>query len=549
MQRACSIKISPVALSKLNCTQPFYMPVTRRDFLTNLSKAAASYPAMLALGMLKAAPAHAFKLEGNGNGKHVIILGAGLAGMSSAYELTKLGYKCTILEARNRAGGRCWSVRNGTTHTETEQPLQTARFDPSLYFNAGPSRIPHHHELTLHYCKELGVPVQVYNNINEATYYFSEGKGALSNKKIRVREVHNDVRGYMAEMLEKAIDSGAVDMALTKEDSQKVIEYLRAEGGLDIDKLYKASDRRGYIEHPGAGDRAGKIADPHKLSDIIQSGLMEPDFYNVAEYVHELQMTMLQAVGGMDNIAKALEKKLPGIIQFGAVVTSISSTTDGVSIKYKNKLGQQVLKGDLCICTIPLPVLSNIEHDFSSDASRAIDYIPYISASKIGLQFKRRFWEEDEQIYGGITHTNNELTQIFYPSNDYLGKNGMLIGYYNFNDKSNRVSELTYKQREQLALSKGRLIHSQYDEAFESSFSVSWNKTPHNLGGWALYTAENRRTLYGALLKPEKNVYFAGEHLTYLNAWMAGAFESARKVVTDIHARVTEQRVTYPPAS
>lgn len=204
------------------------MPLTRRHFLTNLSKAAAGYPAMLALGMLKNSPAHAFNLEGNGNGKHVIILGAGLAGMASAYELTKLGYKCTILEARNRAGGRCWSVRRGTISKETDLPVQTAAFDEGMYFNAGPSRIPHHHELTLHYCKELGVPVQVYNNINEATYYFAEGKGSLSNKKIRVREIHNDVRGYMAELLEKAIDNHAVDMNLTKEDGEKVVEIGRA---------------------------------------------------------------------------------------------------------------------------------------------------------------------------------------------------------------------------------------------------------------------------------------------------------------------------------
>ena len=209
-----------------------------------------------------------------------------------------------------------------------------------LYFNAGPSRIPHHHELTLHYCKELHVPIQVYNNINEATYYFSEGSGSLSNKKVRVREVHNDVRGYMAELLAKAIDQQIVDTGLTKEDAQKIIEYLRAEGGLNIDKLYKASDRRGFIEHPGPGDRAGKIADPHKLADILHSGLMEPDFYNVAEYTYELQMTMFQAVGGMDVIAKSLEKKLPGIIRFGCEVTNIHNTAEGVKSELQGFAGK-----------------------------------------------------------------------------------------------------------------------------------------------------------------------------------------------------------------
>ncbi|WP_216848847.1 flavin monoamine oxidase family protein [Pedobacter sp. L105] len=524
--------------------------ISRRDFLSKSSLLAGSaYPAIMALGLIKPAPAYAFDLEGNANGKKVIILGAGLAGMTAAYELNKLGYQCTVLEARERAGGRCWSIRNGSTHTEADKPLVTAKFDDGQYFNAGPSRIPHNHELTLHYCKELGVPIQVYNNVNESAYYFAEGNGPLSNKKVRNREVHNDVRGYMAELLAKSMDHASLDSPLTKEDGQKIIEYLMAEGGLDADKLYKASARRGYIESPGAGNKPGRIADPHKLADILHSGLMDPDFYNVAEYTYELQMTMFQAVGGMDRIAKALEKKISPMLKMGAEVTAINNVTDGVKIVYKDHLGNHEISADLCICTLPLPVLSNVSTNFSSDVNRAIDYIGYNQTGKIGLQFKRRFWEEDEHIYGGITHTNNQLTQIFYPSYDYLDKKGILIGYYNFNEKAQQVGELSYADREKLALQKGRLIHPQYDHEFESSFSVSWHKTKYNMGGWAVYNADTRKNAYPVLLKPDGNVYFAGEHLTYLNAWMAGAFESARSVVASVHSRVTEARVAYPAKS
>ena len=501
---------------------------------------------MMAMGLLPAAPAHPFRLEGEGNGKEVLILGAGLAGMAAAYELGKLGYRCTILEARERAGGRCWSIRKGSSNIETGQGLQTAVFDEGQYFNAGPSRIPHHHALTLHYCKELNVPIQVYNNVNENAWYFSEGKGPLSNKRVRVREVHNDVRGWMSELLAKAMDGGKVDAGMSKEDTQKVIEYLRAEGGLDIDKLYKASARRGYIESPGAGEKEGKIGDPYTLSAMLQSGLMDPDFYNVAEYTYELQMTLFQAVGGMDRIAAAFEKQVGGLIRFGAEVSSIHNLEQGVKVVYKDKTGEKSLQADLCICTIPLPVLSNIDHNFSSDASRAIDSIVYMNTGKIGLQFKRRFWEEDEGIYGGITHTNNQLTQLFYPSYDYLSGKGILIGYYNFNDKAVATGNLSYAEREKLALDKGSLIHPQYRQEFEHSFSVSWHKTKYNLGGWALYSAEERQTLYKALLQPDKQVYFAGEHLTYLNAWMAGALESARSVVAALHSRVAGQTFTYP---
>jgi monoamine oxidase len=122
----------------------------------------------------------------------------------------------------------------------------------------------------------------------------------------------------------------------------------------------------------------------------------------------------------------------------------------------------------------------------------------------------------------------------------------VLIGYYNFNDKAKKTGNLDHKAREKFALEQGRKIHSQYDAAFESSFSVSWEKTKYSLGGWSLYNAESRQTTYKALNKPDGNTYFAGEHVTYLNSWMAGAFESARKVTTDLHARVTGQRISYP---
>jgi monoamine oxidase len=452
--------------------------VSRRQFLARTGLlTGCAYPAMMAMDLLRKAPAHPFAPEGRGDGKHILILGAGLAGMAAAYELGKLGYQCTVLEARDRAGGRCWSVRKGSTNQETGQPEQRAAFDAGLYFNAGPSRIPHHHALTLHYCRELEVAIQVYNNVNESAYYFSEGAGGgtsgsgvgaggasgggvgarggpLSNRKIRIREVHNDLRGWLSELLAKAIDKDKIDTGMTKEEGQKVLEYLRAEGGLDIDKLYRASARRGYMEPPGAGEKAGRIADPYKLSEIIASGLMDPDFYNVAEYTYELQMTLFQAVGGMDRIAAALEKRLNNQIRYQAEVLAIHNLAEGVKVDYKDREGAKSVQADLCICTIPLPVLSNIDHNFASDASRAIDNIAYMSTGKIGLQFRRRFWEEDEHIYGGITHTNNALTQLFYPSNDYLSGKGILVGYYNFNEKARMTGELSYGQRQELALKK-----------------------------------------------------------------------------------------------
>src|SRR5690349_259637 len=108
--------------------------LTRREFLKRSGVVAGgAYPAMMAMGLVPAAPVHPFRPEGSGNGKEVVILGAGLAGMAAAYELSKLGYRCTILEARERAGGRCWSVRRGSVNEETGFGSHVAGFDEGQY--------------------------------------------------------------------------------------------------------------------------------------------------------------------------------------------------------------------------------------------------------------------------------------------------------------------------------------------------------------------------------------------------------------------------------
>src|SRR4051812_49706731 len=121
--------------------------ITRRNFINKVSLLTGSgYTAMLALGLIPEAPARPLDLQKTVVGKRVIILGAGLTGLSAAYELRKLGYDCTILEARERSGGRIWTIRKGMRETELGGEAQVARFDEGLYFNAGAPRIPHHHD-------------------------------------------------------------------------------------------------------------------------------------------------------------------------------------------------------------------------------------------------------------------------------------------------------------------------------------------------------------------------------------------------------------------
>lgn len=516
--------------------------LTRRHFIEKASRATGlGYIALSSLNFIPKAEAKPFNPQGIGNGEHIIILGGGLAGMAAGWELKKLGYKVTILEARKRTGGRVWTVRGGSQEKEINGANQSCSFDEGLYMNAGAARIPHHHELTLHYCKELNVPLEIYNNINEGAYFYND----QSDKRIRIRQLHNDMRGYISELLYKSIHQDLLDLPFSTEDKDKFLEYLLVEGDLDTDKIYKGTSRSGYSVYPGAGARKGKENNPNELLDLIQSGFLDPSFSNLPEYDLNLQQTLFQPVGGMDKISDALENQIKADLTLGAEVKEILNTDNGVKVRFSSQSQEKEITADYCICTLPLPVLGKTKNNFSQTVSRAIDFISYNKTGKIGLQFKRRFWEEDDQIYGGISRTNMDITQIFYPNCDYQSEKGVLVGYYNFGDKAERFADFDLYDREKEALSQGSKIHPQYPDEFENSFSLAWHKIPFSEGGWAQYNENTRNRFYSELIKPDGNVYFAGEHTTYLTAWMAGAFESARRSVDMIHSRINNQQPSY----
>ena len=133
---------------------------TRRTILSMIGAAAGSsamYAAMTSLGHAAESPYNGpIKLDGDPKGAKVLILGAGLAGMTAALELRAAGYEVEILEYREKAGGRCWTLHSGDSYTELGGATQKADFAKGNYFNPGPWRIPHHHHALLDYCRRLG---------------------------------------------------------------------------------------------------------------------------------------------------------------------------------------------------------------------------------------------------------------------------------------------------------------------------------------------------------------------------------------------------------
>src|SRR5206468_11823113 len=198
------------------------MKTTRREFLTRVARAGgygATFAAMQSLGLLPVPPSEASVVDlpaDAGKGVKVIILGGGIAGLVAAYELGKAGFQCKLLEARERPGGRNWTVRNGTVIEFTDGAKQTARYSAAdSYFNAGPARLASVHKTMLGYCKDLDVALEVEVNTSRSSLLASDA--AFGGKPVEQRQVINDSRGHVAELLARCVSQGALDQEFTEE--------------------------------------------------------------------------------------------------------------------------------------------------------------------------------------------------------------------------------------------------------------------------------------------------------------------------------------------
>ncbi len=480
---------------------------SRRDLLRMIGATAGStamYQAMSSLGFAAESPYRGpIDLQGAPKGASVLILGAGMAGLSAAFELRNAGYQVQVLEFNGRAGGRNWSLRGGDGYTELGGLTQQCRFDKDLYINPGPWRIPYHHRGMLSYCKRLGVPLEPFLQVNYNAYLHSSR--AFGGKPRRFREVKADYQGHVAELLSKATRQNALDASVSK----------------------------GTIP-----------SKPIALTDILDSRLWQA--IPVGE-VFDMQTALFQPVGGMGRVGEAFGRELGPLIHYNAKVTEIHQDSEGVSVAYEDTRSPGTkleARADWCLCTIPLPILAQIPMNVGPALAAAISAVPYASAVKVGLQFKRRFWEEDEHIYGGITYTDLPITTIGYPNTGFHGGGkGVLLGAYIWGANAMEFTAMTPDERVRKALEYGSQIHPQYPQEFENGVAVAWHRSPFTMGCFGLWTEQTRAKHYDDLCGIDGRIALAGEHASFIGGWQEGAVTSALDAVGRLHQRAVAQRV------
>lgn len=486
------------------------------------------------------------QLSGEPGDTRVLILGGGISGLVVGHELGRHGYDYRILEARDRVGGLAWTIRRGAEHTETGafQEHQRCEFEDDQYFNAGPWRIPHRHEGIIGYCKELGVRLEEFRDENTVFYSTDPALGPLANRKIRMHELEADLWGQTSELLVKAANHGSLDDLLTADDRERLVDFLVSAGYLTgPDQVYEPNVR--FRESTDSYDLEALLNSPFASqvrSVTANTGGVEPVF---------------QPTGGMMQIPLALERAVGDHLTKGAEVESITQSADEVRVVYRNRADntRHELVADYVVCCLPMSILKKLQVNFSPEMAAAVNATSHATQAKMGLQMNRRFWEDDDGIYGGhLGFLQNvpesgpgseqvpfPIPQFSYPSNDYASHKGVLLGFYGNamipGLDGVPLQESPIQARVEHVLTHASKVHPQIRDAFMSSYSVWWDLVPYSEGAWARSPGNLQEQLEAA----DGRIYIGSAAAAEEPDWMEGAVHSAWRTVEMIHARASSE--------
>ncbi len=445
--------------------------------------------------------------------KKIIIAGAGMAGLVAGLELKRAGFEVLIIEAQQRAGGRILTLRHP--------------FSEGLFAEAGAMRIPTNHYLTLAYIDKFGLSTIPFINHNPSAYLY------LNGKKIRFKDAHNTTE-YFGYELSKAEKQKSAEQ-LWLDTIQPFLRKIEQEGQAAWEEIVRDYDEysvREFLEIKGwseaAIERFGLI---YNQEAIMNSSFLELLREEAGQYYKD----MVTIEGGMDQLPNAFLSNLRENIWFGQKITAIEQNDTSVTFHIRSISGKHTVTGDYAILTLPFPVLRHIEINppFSPPKQRAIRQLHYDASSKIFLQFRRCFWEE-EGIVGGGTITDLAIRNLYYPPQKSISGRGVLLASYTWGEDAQRWGSLPPDERLRQALENVTAIHPAASEEYEVGYSYMWHDDEFAGGAFALFDPGQQTLLYDHIRKPEGRIFFAGEHTSLIHAWIQGAIESGLRAAFEI---------------
>lgn len=482
----------------------------RRMFLTRGILAAGS----LALSSADRLLMGESRIERQGTPKRVIILGAGLAGLSAGYELTQAGHDVVILEARSRPGGRVYTLRE--------------QFSDGLYAEMGATRIPENHQWTMKYIYLFDLELDEFRPTDQKDVYHIRGK--------RFTADHGSNIDWPVELTEEERDLG-----LTGIRRKYVSPILKLMGDFDLHDWLPPSAVRNYDEMTWTEFLHSRGASPGAVELLTlghSSGL-----YNEVSALQMLRVSaqgqkrrqMYKIRGGNDLLPKAFAERLKEKIRFNAPIVRIEQDEKGVRVVAEEARGRQTIPGDFVICTLPFSVLKNVEvvPGFSPQKRLAIEQTWYTSVARIVLQTKSRFWQEEG--LSGFAQTDLPVMESWNLGHGLPGTRGILTAYVS-GEPARAITHLKEPERIAFALGHMEKLFPGIREQLEISASVCWDEEPWSRGAWAWLKPGHAKSILSSMSQPEGRIHFAGDHTSAWSSWMQGALESGNRAAGVVNA-------------
>jgi len=489
----------------------------RRNFLKGcISGAATMSTFQLYAAGLKSTPLKEFThLERKGAAKKVIVVGAGLAGLAAAYELTQAGHEVTVFEVRLRPGGRVRTLR---------EP-----FSDGLYAEAGARLFSDSYTRLIHYAKLLDIPFAPMPTSAFASLYYLRGKRlALKAGEqvdwpydLRTEERQLDPVGlvlkYLLPVLKQIGDPSGPEFRLApvmQYDQMTFNEFLRRQGASEeaLEFLHRTS---------WFGEGADTTSALQYLVAYLATFFLGQGFYAFP--------------GGNDLLPAALAARLQDRIYYGAPVVKISHGPTGVEAVFRQRDEYHTLEAKHLILAVPFSHLRHMEVSpaFPPEEESLINELEYAAVARVYLQVRNRFWEREkvsgsaytdlpimevaeQPIHQPEAHTPRGILEAFVQGPEALRLGGMDPG-----------------ERIEFAIEHMEKVHPGLRQYVEGGTSKFWGH-----GAYTQFKPKQMTEWLPRTARPEGPIHFAGEHTSLLAGTTEGALESGQRAAQEVNEAI-----------
>jgi monoamine oxidase len=435
----------------------------------------------------------------------VIVVGAGLAGLTAAYELTQRRVQVRLFEARARVGGRVHTIRSSFQHDQ--------------YAEAGGELIEGEHTAVHALARTFGLSLVPVLRGGFGSYLVTSRAGrARKSREVTTWKTYE-------KLFSRALDE--YRRAEFSPDSP----VTRAWASRSLADALRDEHADGTARAQAAGLRGFFLAEPEELSL-----LMLLDQLRSNGDPGRLGVTRID--GGNDRLATALAKSLGSAVALRHEVVAIGQSASQVSVTIKDPQGKQAeATADFVIVTAPAPIVRRIQfHPRLPDPQQhAIDALIYGRATKTLLQFARPFWRKRGQPRG--YGTNLDIGAVWDGSEHQPGSAGILVSLAGGGASTNAQKLLRTPNLEGFLAQLRWLGGTKRDRRLLASECIVWEDDPWASGGYAVFTPAFDPAWRRWLSAPAGRVLFAGEHTSlesqgYINGAITSGQRAALEAIT-----------------